>query len=79
MKYDLDLVKCSVLCPEIQTVKQVRNLFLVVEHGYIVIGLFKCGVQCFLFITKAADTGHVLLPVYPECQYLSTGSHQVRW
>lgn len=44
MKYDLDIVKCGVLYPGIQIVKQVRNLFLVVEHDYTVIGHLKCNV-----------------------------------
>jgi len=80
MKYDLDIVKCSVLYPEIQIVKQVRNLFLVVEHDCMVIGHLKCNVvYSAFFITKAADTGHVLLRVYPEYQHLSMGNHQMHW
>lgn len=81
MKYALDIVKCSVLYPGIQIVKQVRNLFLVVEHDYTVIGHLKCNVvySTFCFITKAADTGHVLLLVYTEYQHLSLGNHQVHW
>jgi len=44
MKYNLDIVKCSVLYPEIRIVKQVRNLFLVVERDYTVTGHLKCNV-----------------------------------
>jgi hypothetical protein len=44
MKYALDIVKCSVLYSGMQIVKQVRNLFLVVEHECTVIGHLKCNV-----------------------------------
>jgi len=54
MKYDLDIVKCSVLYPEIQIVKQVRNLFLVVEHDYTGIGHLKCDVVYSGFYHKGS-------------------------
>jgi hypothetical protein len=49
MKYGLDIVKCSVFCPEIQIFKQVGNLFLVVEDGCTVIGHLNCNVVCSVF------------------------------
>jgi hypothetical protein len=59
MKYSLDIVNCSVLYPGIQIVKQVRNLFLVVEHDYTVIGHLKCkvvyGAFCLLQRDKNGD------------------------